>query len=179
MLLAMLMAASFTLKAEEAPPVTNASTPLAEELIALMHVDSDFQTMKLRMTALAAQSKPAGIPQDIWDKTSKQSADMMKAALDAVNTDKTRQMIVSIYAETFSPAELQGLIDFYKTPLGQKWIEKQPQMQAQIMMKTQAMMKDILPAIMKSGGMPAASGSSVPIEPVPTTDKAHSPNPTP
>jgi uncharacterized protein len=179
MMLAMLIAASFTLKAEEVLLVTNASTPLAEELIALMHLDSGFQAMKVKMSALTAQSKPAGIPQDIWDKTSKQSADMMKSALDAVNTDKTRQMIVSLYAETFSPAELQGLIDFYKTPVGQKWIEKQPQMQAQIMMKMQAMMKDIMPAIMKSGGMPAGSGSSAPIQPVQTTDKAPSPNPTP
>jgi hypothetical protein len=76
-----------------------------------------------------------------------------------------KPVYVSLYAETFTPDELQGLIDFYKTPVGQKYIEKQPQLQAAIMQKSQSMMKDIMPLILKSTPLPTAIGSSNPILP--------------
>ena len=175
----LLVWAVLPLWAQDESLATNASTPLAEKLVSLMHFETNFDAMKGKMGALLTSQKPAGVSQDAWDQVTKQSQQTMESVFSTMTWEKMKAVYISLYAETFSPAELQGLIDFYKTPVGQKWIEKQPQMQAQIMMKMQVMMKDIMPAIMKSGGMPAGSGSSAPIQPVQTTDKAPSPNPTP
>ena len=152
--------------AEDNPSPTNASTPLAEELVSLMGSEKNFDAMKERMSSLMNAQKPPGISQDAWDRVSKQTQQTMGSVFSAMSWDKIKPMIVAMYAETFSPGELQGLIDFYKTPVGQKWIEKQPQLQAQIMMKTQSMMKDIMPGLMKSATMPAPTGSSTPIQPL-------------
>jgi hypothetical protein len=163
------------LNAQEAVPLTNASTPLAGEFVSIMHVQSNFDSMKSKMGALLTPQKPAGIPQDAWDKVSKQSQQTMKSVFDAMTWEKMRPMYVSIYAETFTPEELQGLIAFYKTPVGQKWIEKQPQLQTEIMLKSQAMIKDLMPSLMKSFPIPAAAGSSTPVQPVLPTQASPTP----
>jgi hypothetical protein len=152
--------------AQENPPSTNASSPLAEELVSLLGSEKTFDAMKGRMISLMNAQKPPGISQDAWDRVSKQTRQTMESVFSAMSWDKMKPMIVSLYAETFSTQELQGLVDFYKTPVGQKWIEKQPQLQAQIMEKTQAMVKDVMPTLMKSATMPAPTGSSTPIQPL-------------
>lgn len=152
-----------SLHAQDAVPSTNASTPLAEELVSIMHDEKNFDSMKAKMSALLTTQKPPGIPQEAWDRVAKQSQQTMESVFSAMTWDKMKPMYVSIYAETFTPEELQGLIAFYKTPVGQKWIEKQPQLQTAIMKNSQAMVKDIMPSIMKSIPLPTAAGSSQPI----------------
>lgn len=154
-----------TVHAQNAVPSTNASTPLAEELLSLMHLETNFDSMKSKMGSLLTTQKPAGIPQDAWDRVVKKSQETMGAVFSSMSWEKMRPMYVSIYAETFTPEELQGLIAFYKTPVGQKWIEKQPQLQAAIMQKSQSMTKDIMPSIMKSIPLPFPQGLSAPIQP--------------
>lgn len=41
-------------------------------------------------------------------------------------------MAVPVYAEYFTDAEIKQLIQFYKTPLGQKWVRLAPEMEARI-----------------------------------------------
>ncbi len=103
----------------------------------------------------------------------------MKSVFDAMTWDKMRPMCVSIYAETFTPEELQGLIAFYKTPVGQKWIEKHPPLQTEIMFKSQAMIRDLMPSLMKSTPTPTATGSSTPVQPVLPNQASPTPTATP
>ncbi|MEI6376096.1 MAG: DUF2059 domain-containing protein [bacterium] len=147
------------LHAQEVVP-TNASTPLAEEFVSLMHIEANFDAMKSKMASLLTPQKPAGISQDAWDHVTKQSQQTMESVFSAMSWEKMKAMYVSLYAETFTPGELRGLIDFYKTPAGQKYIEKQPQFQEAVMQKSQAMMKDMMPTLMKSMPLPTAIGSS-------------------
>ncbi|MEI7962892.1 MAG: DUF2059 domain-containing protein [Verrucomicrobiota bacterium] len=163
--IAAVIVSSVSLYAQEAVSATNASTSLAEEIVSIMHFEGNFDAMKGKMEALLTSQKPAGIPQDAWDRIAKQSQQTMQSVFSAMTWEKMKPVYVSLYAETFTPDELQGLIDFYKTPVGQKYIEKQPQLQAAIMQKSQSMMKDIMPLILKSTPLPTAIGSSNPILP--------------
>lgn len=99
----------------------------------------------------------------------------MDAVIPSMTWEKMRPIYVSLYAETFSPEELQGLIAFYKTPVGQKWIERQPQLQTAIMEKSQVVVMDIMPPIMNPPTPPSATGSSIPIQTIPSG----TPTPTP
>ncbi|MDT8390480.1 MAG: DUF2059 domain-containing protein [Lentisphaeria bacterium] len=58
-------------------------------------------------------------------------------------------MFSEIYAEVFTTKELQDLIDFYLSPIGQKMIEKQPQLMQATMQKMQVEMGKIMPDLQR------------------------------
>ena len=74
----------------------------------------------------------------------------MQSVKQLMSWDSIKPMFVKIYADNFDEAELQGLIDFYKTPVGQTWIAKQPQIQAATMQAMAQLMPKIQAAMMKS-----------------------------
>ncbi|MCH7927981.1 MAG: DUF2059 domain-containing protein [Candidatus Dadabacteria bacterium] len=56
---------------------------------------------------------------------------------------------ISIYAETFTEEELKGAIKFYKSPIGKKFIEKQPELMRKSMQISQKQMTTLMPKIQK------------------------------
>ena len=50
----------------------------------------------------------------------------------------------------FTEEELQGLIDFYKSPVGNKFLEKQPELMAATMNRMQTEMAKIMPKIQEA-----------------------------
>ena len=58
-------------------------------------------------------------------------------------------MFVEIYTDVFTLEELQGLVDFYKTPAGQKFISKQTELSMATMQKMRQFMTEIMPEIKK------------------------------
>ncbi len=74
----------------------------------------------------------------------------MEAALGAIQEIDWEGMFASIYAEVFSEEEIQGLIDFYQSPVGKKFLDKQPELTAATMQKMQLEMAKIMPAIQQA-----------------------------
>ncbi len=56
-----------------------------------------------------------GVPAEFWDRF-----------LAGVDTGELVDLIVPIYARHFTPTEIEELLAFYRTPLGQKLVAKQP-----------------------------------------------------
>jgi uncharacterized protein len=54
---------------------------------------------------------------------------------------------VTIYKETFEQAEIDGLIAFYRSAVGQSFVAKMPLVTQKSMAMTQERMKDILPKV--------------------------------
>lgn len=52
-------------------------------------------------------------------------------------------------AAAYSPAELEGLVAFYKGPLGQKSLEKMPQVSENVAVATQQRVESKMPDVMK------------------------------
>ena len=65
-----------------------------------------------------------------------------------------RPIFVKIYADNFDEAELTGLIAFYKSPVGQTWIQKQPAIQAATMQAMGQIMPKIQAAMLKAAATP-------------------------
>ena len=73
-------------------------------------------------------------------------------------------VIAELYASTFTEEELQGVIDFYKSPAGKSFVAKQPELMKKSMELNQAKMSAIMPQIQqlimqrdpKSGMVPHA-----------------------
>ena len=52
-----------------------------------------------------------------------------------------------MYAEVFTEQELRELADFYTSPIGKKYVEKQPEMAQAAMKITGEMMRELMPRI--------------------------------
>ncbi len=137
------------LQAEEKQ--TSESAVLAEELLILLNgqknVDAVFQQMgKIQdQSAISMGATPEA----------KERQQKMREAINAevktiINWDTIKPMFISIYSETFTPDELQGMIAFYKTTLGQKWLEKQPQVQLATMQRIQSIMAEAQPKMQEA-----------------------------
>ena len=138
--------------AEATSPPTN-STILAEELVNLLHLEKSAESLKTNIqrttTAIAGNTLTRMSP-EIRERAEKQSNESLNIIFSAMSWDKMKPIYVSVYAETFSAGELQVMINFYKTETGQKWIEKQPHLQAAIMQKSMGVLGDIQSKIMES-----------------------------
>ncbi|NQD94485.1 DUF2059 domain-containing protein [Pseudomonas sp. CrR25] len=72
------------------------------------------------------------------------------AALDqAVGWDKIKPDMVKLYTSNFSEQELQELIAFYQSPLGQKVLQKMPTLTAQSAQLTQSKLEAAVPKVNK------------------------------
>ena len=127
------------LVASDQPP-SEENVKLAQELVETMHLDqgvlAKMQSMQNRaMGTVMTNASPQ--TQEIMQKSMQAS---MAAVSSALTPEKIKDMYVSVYASLYSAEELRGAIEFYKSPVGQKWLEKQPQATALIMSKTMEMM---------------------------------------
>jgi uncharacterized protein len=113
--------------------------------------------------ATQGQEIPPKVQKDI-DKRQAEVVGFMKELLD---WNKLEPMYVRIYQKTFTQAEVDGMIAFYKTPAGQAVISKMPaamqntmnemqQMMTPVMQKMQRMQQDVVAemkaATQKKGG---------------------------
>ena len=109
--------------------------------------DAAFDSMPKMQEQMFASQK---MSPDQQAKFSKQMQASMDAAKKVMNWDSIKPIFVKIYADNFDEAELAGLIAFYKTPVGQKWIEKQPQIQAATVQAMAQIMPKLQAAILKA-----------------------------
>ncbi len=84
----------------------------------------------------------------VFDKYSERMVDLLKQEM---RWEKLEPHYVQIYVDVFSEDELRDLIAFYRTPLGQKMLEKMPQIMQASLAISQQQMRDILPQIQSLG----------------------------
>lgn len=141
--------------ATAAPPSEASIKQLLEVAQARKLIDSVMAQMDGLMQQTIAQATkgqdiPAKVQKDI-DKGQAEVTGIMKELLD---WNKLEPMYVRIYQKTFSQAEVDGMIAFYKTPAGQAVIAKMPavmqntmdemlQMMAPVMQRMQRMQQDV------------------------------------
>ncbi|MDX2081757.1 MAG: DUF2059 domain-containing protein [Terrimicrobiaceae bacterium] len=120
---------------------------LAGELLDVMKVEKTMNDSFDQMQA-SQQQMLAALPAGTREKAEK----AMSAALKESGLDwkAIRPVFVEIYASTFSADELKGMIEFFRTPLGQKWIDKQPEVQAKTMEKMQGVVLQAQPKILEA-----------------------------
>jgi len=71
----------------------------------------------------------------------------MESSFDAMSSIDWETMFAEIYASVFAEDEIQALIDFYTSPAGKKFLDKQPELMAATMQKMQGEMAKLMPRI--------------------------------
>jgi uncharacterized protein len=107
------------------------SLPLASQLLDLNSTATVMQQtfeagLKPSLDHMRAQGAPADLVESIHVEARNFFAENFK-------WDVMKPQIAKIYADAFTAAELQDMIAFYKSPTGQKTVEKLPGVTQQIM----------------------------------------------
>ena len=137
------------LQAQETQPSQGAV--LAEELLTLLNVQKNLDATFSQISKMRDQSSSStNATAEVKEMQQKMRETMDSEMKAMVNWDKIKPIFISIYSETFTPEELQGMIAFYKTPIGQKWLEKQPQVQMATMQKMQSIMAEAVPKMQEA-----------------------------
>lgn len=123
-----------------AEPIPPENLRLATELCEVMKIDGGFDAVIDQMQDMRTRmGVPSGEGQDTAIR------DFMAAA-----QKKAHPLLVEIYATNFTKEDLEGMLAFFKSPVGQKWIERQPAVQQQIMDRMQDIVLEMQPELMKS-----------------------------
>jgi hypothetical protein len=151
-------------KAEEMMQLTQTEPMMKEQLANLQE----------RVNTLAKQQFAQG---SLTPDQTKMTDDYLKQVQaitnDEVGWAKMQPVILQSYADTFTDAELDGIIAFYKSPAGQAIVTKTPALSGKTMGMVQDKIKDMQPKLaqltedyankMKAAApAPAASGATAP-----------------
>lgn len=130
------------------------SEALALSLSKIMLTDEMYSQMLEQMGAGIAQSAGSAggkLPPDFAEK-------MGRVVREALPRNDLLQFNAEVYARRFSDAELQQIIDFYRTPTGSKILREMPSVMREVMLKVGGLLPQRLPALMKKHGlMPPAN----------------------
>ena len=143
---------SLSANAQDQPSATNIA--LAGQLVELMPLDQGMTASIDRMKQLQAKitNSTTNASPETKEMLQKTMDNSMNVAAAVLNCEKMKTMYVSVYASSYTAEELQGAINFYKTPIGQRWVEKQPQVAMTIASKSMGLMPQIMDSLNKSMG---------------------------
>ena len=134
----------------------NPRRTLAEQLLNAMNMDGvmekSFEVVKKQMPAFMEQAVKAQgekIPPEILELQKELMEKVMKLVSDELSWEKLKTDFIPLYADTFTEEELKGLLDFYRSPVGQSFSRKQPELMQKSMEISQKMMMKIMPEIQK------------------------------
>jgi uncharacterized protein len=97
----------------------------AQELVQVAKMDQGFKQMLDRaqasVKAQTVRQEPAGADKAAIEEKISQILSQQ------LNWELLKAQYVKVYADTYTEEELEGIVSFYKSPAGQAWFAKSPQ----------------------------------------------------
>lgn len=139
---------------------------LAEQLLEYMNVreaiEKSFEMVKRMVPAQLQSTRRASEDPAAQAALTNQINEVMALVSAELSWEKLKPDYVTLYADTFSEEELRGLIDFYKSPAGQAFSRKQPELMRRSMELGQRLMRQVMPKIQTAV---EGTGKTVPVPP--------------
>jgi hypothetical protein len=153
----------------------------AEQLFMLLHMDTMMDKLLSgvkKQVQQITESMPGAAQATPEQK--KQIVDFQQRVMDTVNGKIGWKALepdfINLYATTYTEEELDGIVAFYKSPVGQRMIEKTPELTTKSTQITQQKMSELQPVLnqmvqdfMKQ--MAASTGKPAPAQPAPPAKK--------
>lgn len=116
----------------------------ATELLEAMHTEESLQEtydrVLFKMPEIAEQM---GISEERQPEFEQLMEEMLVVVKETVTWEKMKPQLVTTYTEVFTESELRELADFYASPIGQKYVSKQPELALAAMEMTGEMMREL------------------------------------
>jgi hypothetical protein len=125
----------------------------AELLLSVMHVEQQQKQMMAQMSELMMgqvkqqMAKQGSVPPEEMAKLENRQKRLFELIGEQTSWKNMKPLFVKTYADTFTEAEMDGMLAFYKTAAGKAMIEKQPMLNTKIMTAMQGQMQDLMPQI--------------------------------
>ena len=107
-------------------------------------VDMMYQQIGGMMEGMQQQLNVTKDEMPIFEKYNNKMVDIMRTEM---SWEKMEPDIRNIYLQNFTSDEINALVDFYKSPTGQKFVEKMPNITQESMIIGQQMALQAMPAI--------------------------------
>ena len=121
---------------------------MAAELIALMKVQESMDgAINAVKQMIPMQLQQIGMAPENAAEREEAMAVVMAMISEVMGWEHIEEEVATVYAEVLTEEELRALIDFYGSPVGQTFIEKQPQLLARSMQISQRQMMNVVPLI--------------------------------
>jgi hypothetical protein len=121
---------------------------LALELMDVTHMDAMMKNMQDQMRGMFqnqfASSATCEAAKPIVEEFSSKLSDKV---IGTLGSEDFKVDVAAVYVEVFTASELQEMIDFYHTPLGQKMLARMPELMQKSMLITQTRMKSLQPEL--------------------------------
>jgi uncharacterized protein len=113
------------------PSPGNASRESVLRLLEIRQTKRNMQVMRESMATAGKQGARQGFLKEVPDASEKQLK-LVDSIWDDIfkefNIDDLMELVVTVYQHHLSQADVNGLIAFYESPLGQKFLAEQPAM---------------------------------------------------
>jgi hypothetical protein len=124
----------------------------AGELLTVLHIDQSLNQMLNQQSvqiqkaigSMTSQGKLTPAQQKDTDAFMQKVVGMIR---DGSSWQKVKPQFVEIYMSTYSEPELDGLLAFYRSPLGQKMLQSQPEIASKSQMIMQQHMQEVQPKL--------------------------------
>jgi hypothetical protein len=118
----------------------------AAKLLETTNVQQMLEQVRTSVEAtMAQQLKTLNLPEEGRAAAAKAQQEMMAWFSEVFNWQKTKDAYVEIYVETFTEDELNELIAFNQSTLGQKVLKKMPEIMQRSMETTQQVIRETEP----------------------------------
>jgi hypothetical protein len=143
--LVVMLALSQATQAEE-----NAHRKLAEELMVIMDVQKNIEQMFQQIKQMQMnQFKNMNLSQEATARAQSLVDRIMTLISREMSWDNLKDEYIHLYVSVFTQDELQGLVEFYKSPLGRKFLAKMPALMQESIQLAQARVRKITPEIQR------------------------------
>ena len=146
-----LMLITLTLMAPVSAQADEASKQAkVKELFAVMHMDHTLDRMRSAMQSqVQATAKGAAGTEQMTPDKQKMQQEFVNNSMKVVDANFGWPVLepayVKLYADTYTEAELDGILTFYKSPAGQALLTKSPELSAGSMQIVHSRMGDFQP----------------------------------
>jgi len=161
---------TFCLSTQAAPP----SDQSVNQLLQLTKVDRQMDSVLAQMegamkASLQRLTKGRPLSADEQATLDQQQAKMAAILKEELSWDKVKDQYVQAYREMFSQEEIDGLMAFYQTPVGQSLMNKQPELTNRTMAILQQRMAPVMQRIQKMSEEAALELKKAKVENLPGT----------
>jgi hypothetical protein len=145
-LAASLFCCAFPLHADEASKRVKVG-----ELLAILHLDQNLNQLLNQQSALI-QRAVGSMSQGKFTPDQQKDAEAFMRKVNGImretmNWTKLKPQITDIYASTYTEQDLDGILAFYRSPVGQKMIQVQPELGAKSQGITQQHLQEMQPKL--------------------------------
>lgn len=119
-----------------------------EKLMELTEVSKMMEAMQHQVNNIfKGMSKQLGVSDEEKPKFDKYMAQVSELMAEYMKWSTFKEPMIDIYTKHFSEREVQGLIKFYQSEVGQSMTKKMPLVMQDSMLVSQELMKSLMPKI--------------------------------